>query len=157
MYDAAVFESVFLDIMLHYFVVAMRIDADVALFSEAELHDTLEDAMHLRKTRYAMDDMVRLAVVEPFAVVNLIVGRFRRWQKGEIRHNLSIVFNHEAAVFLNVRLHNIQRWIAVDPLVHVAVGCHDALGGSEDFHQTLAIFWERDFAYGAVWCGIVRF
>ena len=78
MYDAAIFETVFLDIMLHYFIIAMRIDADVELFSEAELHDALEDAMRLRKTRDAMDDMVRLCVIEPFAVINLIICRFRR-------------------------------------------------------------------------------
>ena len=40
------------------------------------LGDTLEDAVRFRKTRYAVYDMVRFAVVEPFAVVNLVVGRF---------------------------------------------------------------------------------
>ena len=56
--DAAILESVFQDVVLHDVVVTMRVDADVALTFKAELHDILEDTMHIWKAGNAMNDVI---------------------------------------------------------------------------------------------------
>lgn len=56
--------------MLHDAVVAVGIDADVAVVGEGELHDGMEDAVRFREAGDAVDDMVGQGVVDPLSVVD---------------------------------------------------------------------------------------
>jgi len=137
--DAAVLESVFQDVVLHDMIVAVCVDADVALPLKTKLHDTLENTMHLREAGNAVDDMISLCVVQPLTLVNLRVSRLGRRQKSEIGHNLSVVLYHKTAIFFHVRLHDLQRRIAVDPLVQVARLNHYGFACSKNLHNALCI------------------
>ena len=137
--DAAVGKAVFEDVVLHDAVVAVGVDADVAVAGEGELHNGMEDAVRFREAGDAVDDVVGLAVVEPLPVVDSAVGGFGRGQEGEVGHDAVVVFHHEGAVTLHVCLHRLQRRVPVDPLLRVAVGHHDALGGCENLKDSLSV------------------
>ena len=137
--DAAVGEAVFEDVVLHDAVVAVGVDADVAVAGEGELHNGVEDAVCFREAGDAVDDVVGLGVAEPLAVVDSAVGGFGRRQEGEIGHDVSILFDHEGAVSLHICLHRLQRRVPVDPLFRIAVGHHDALGGCENLKDFLSV------------------
>lgn len=72
-------------------------------------------------------------------MVDGAVGGFGRGQEGEVGHNATFVFHHEAAVSLYIFLHHLQRRVAVDPLLRIAVGHHDALGGCENLKDSLSV------------------
>ena len=58
MNDAAVCESVLQYVVLHDMVVLMGVNADVALMGKTEFHDAFEDAMRVRETGNAVNDMI---------------------------------------------------------------------------------------------------
>ena len=157
--DAAVGEPVLQDVVLHDAVVAVRVDADVALPREAELHDILEDAVCLRETRDAVDDVVRLCVIKPLAVVDPGVRGLRTWQEREVGHNAAGLLNHVTARFRHVRPHNLQRGIAVVPLAPVAVSDHYGPGSSENLQEPCRILRQGDLSDGAGFqcCVILHF
>ena len=133
--DSAVAESVLADIMLHDEVVAVRVDADVRVLRETEVHDVVKHMMHVRITADAMDHMIRLRVIQPLAVVYPRVGRFRRRDECEIRDDTSVFLYHMARMPLHIgRNHRFGR-IAVDPLVHVAGRPHDLPGCVHHLHD----------------------
>ena len=125
--DAAVGEPVLQDA-----VVAVCVDADIAFSREAEHHDILEDAMCLREACVAVDDVIRSRVVQPLAVVDFGVRGFRTWQEREVGHNAAGLLNHVTACSLHVRPHNLQRGIAVVPLLFVARRNHYGPGRIEN-------------------------
>ena len=108
--------------MLHDMIVAMGIYAKRSCLPESPLHDTIKDSMHLRPTRQAMDDIVRF-VVQPCAIVDFLVCRFRSRQESKICYNPLVICNHKPSFTSDVRLDNLLRWITVDPLVHVTEAC----------------------------------
>ena len=59
--------------MLHDSVVSVSIDADVGFTGKAEFHNALEDAMCIRQAGYTMDDMIGLLVIQPIAIIDLLV------------------------------------------------------------------------------------
>ena len=109
--------------MLHDMIVAMGIYAKRSCLPESPLHDTIKDSMHLRPTRQAMDDIVRF-VVQPCAIVDFLVCRFRSRQESKICYNPLVICNHKPSFTSDVRLDNLLRWITVDPLVHVTRSVH---------------------------------
>ena len=137
--DAAIGEPMLEEVVLHDAVVAVRVDTDVAVAGEGELHDSVEDAVRFRETGDAVDDVVGLAVVEPLPVVDSAVGGLGRGQEGEVGHDATVVFHHEGAVSLHVCPHRLQRRVPVDPLLRIAVGRHDALGGCENLKDSLSV------------------
>ena len=76
--DATIGEAMLLYVVLHDKVVLVGVDADVCISREAEVHDVAEDAVDIRITGNAMDDVIRLDVIQPFTIVYLRVGRLRR-------------------------------------------------------------------------------
>ena len=60
-----------LDVVLHDSIILMGIDADVCIMREAEVHDRAKDAVDVRIAGNTMDDMIRLSIIQPFAVVYL--------------------------------------------------------------------------------------
>jgi hypothetical protein len=58
--DAAISKTVLQNVVLHDFVVAMCIYADVRVVREAEIHDAAKYAMNIRITGYSMDYMIWL-------------------------------------------------------------------------------------------------
>ena len=137
--DTAVGEAVFEDVVLHDAVVAVSVDAGVAVAGEGKLHDSVEDAVCFREAGDAVDNVVGQGVVEPLTVVDSAVGRLGRGQEGEVGHDAAVVFHHEGAVSLHICLHRRQRRVPVDPLLRVAVGHHDALGGCENLKDFLSV------------------
>ena len=65
------------DVVLHDTVVAVGVDADVAVFGKRIFHDVPENMVGVREAGDAVDDMVGLLVVEPLSLVYLLVSRFR--------------------------------------------------------------------------------
>ena len=100
--DATVGEAVVQDDVLHDMVVAMRVDADIPVVTEAEVDDGAEDAMRLGDACNTVDDMIRLLIVEPLPTLYLGVGGFRRRQEGEVGHDRAIVDNHKGSTFFDV-------------------------------------------------------
>ncbi len=100
--DATVGEAVVQDDVLHDMVVAMRVDADIPVVTEAEVDDGAEDAMRLGEACDTVDDMIRLIIVEPLPTLYLGIGGFRRRQEGEVGHDCAIVGNHVAPTLFNV-------------------------------------------------------
>ena len=137
--DAAVGEAVLKDVVLHDAIVAVGVDTDVTVAGEGKLHDSVEDAVCFREAGDAVDNVVGLAVVEPLPVVDGAVGGFGRGQEGEVGHNATVVLHHKGAVSLHVCLHRLQRRVPVDPLLRIAVGHHDALGGCENLKDSLSV------------------
>ena len=137
--DAAVGEAVFEDVMLHDAVAAVRVDADVAVAGESELHDSVEDAVCFRKAGNAVDNVVGLAVIKPLSVVDGAVGGLGRGQEGEVGHDAAVVLHHKSTVPLYICLHRLQRRVPVDPLLRVAVGHHNPLGGCENLKDSLSV------------------
>ena len=121
--------------MLHDDVVAVRVDADVAVAGEGELHHAAEDAVRAMFAAHAVDYVVGEGIVEPLTVVNLLVGRFRRWQKREIAHDFPVVLNHETSCLPDIVLHNFYRRVAVNPLLPVARCLHLLPCLVEDWHN----------------------
>lgn len=58
MNDAAVSEPVLQYVVLHDMIVLMGVNADVALMGKTEFHDAFEDAMRVRETGNAVNDMI---------------------------------------------------------------------------------------------------
>ena len=71
--------------MLHYTVVAVGVDLDVAVFvvCKTPVHDSLEDAVGGGGAADAVDDVVGKGVVKPLSVVDLSVGGFREGMKAK--------------------------------------------------------------------------
>jgi len=99
----------------------------------------VEDAVRFREAGDAVDDVVGQGVIEPLTVVDGAVGGFGRGQEGKVGHDAAVVFHHEGAVSLHVCPHRLQRRVAVDPLLRIAVGHHDALGGCENLKDSLSV------------------
>ena len=74
--DSAVGEAMLLDVVLHDKVVAVGVDADVAIFREGVFHDVAEHVVYIGVTGDAVDDMVGLFVIHPMAVVYLHICWF---------------------------------------------------------------------------------
>ena len=62
--------------MLHDGVVAVSIDADIAVVGKAEVHDAFEDTMSIGLTGYAVDHVIGQLVINPTTIVNLGIRRF---------------------------------------------------------------------------------
>ena len=58
MNDATVSESMLQYVVLHDMIVLMGVNADVALMGKTEFHDAFEDAMRVRETGNAVNDMI---------------------------------------------------------------------------------------------------
>jgi hypothetical protein len=58
MNDAAVSEPVLHYVVLHDMIVLMGVNADVALMGKTEVHDVFEDAVCVRETGNAVNDMI---------------------------------------------------------------------------------------------------
>ena len=69
--DATIGKAVLLDIMLHDKVVLVGVDTDVCITHEAKIHDVAEDAVNIRITGNAMDDVIGFDVIQPFTIVYL--------------------------------------------------------------------------------------
>ena len=123
------------EVVLHDDVVAVRVNADVAVARECKFHHVAEDAVRAVFAAYAVDYVVGEGVVEPLTVENLLVGGFRRRQKSEISHDLPVVFNHETALLFDVVHHDLHRRVAVDPLFPVARSLHFLPCLVEDWHD----------------------
>ena len=66
----------FQQIVLHDGIVAMRINPDVCIMSEAEVYHVAEDMMSVWIAGNTMDNMIRQFIVQPFAIVYLMVSGF---------------------------------------------------------------------------------
>ena len=75
--DAAVGEAVFEEVVLHDVVVAVGVDADVAVVGETPFYNCTEDAVDVREAGYAVDYVIGESVVQPVAVKDFAVGRLR--------------------------------------------------------------------------------
>ena len=134
----------------------MRVDADVRVALDAEIYDTVEDTMHLRQAANAVDDVVRLGILEPCSVEDLGIGGLGRWQTGEIGHDDAVVLNDETALALDVGFYSSQRRVVASPLIEVAVGPHDGLRLLEDVHDSCSIGRQCRWANDAVAHGIME-
>ena len=100
--NATIGEAVLLDVVLHDMVVLVSVDTDVCITREAEVHDVAEDAVNVRITGNAMDDMIGSYVVLPFTIVYLRVGRFRGGQESKIAHDMTIIFYDKATMLFRI-------------------------------------------------------
>ena len=53
----------------------MGIDTDIRFVGETEVHDTAKYTANLWKAGNPVNDMIRLRVVQPFTLVDFVVGR----------------------------------------------------------------------------------
>ena len=65
------------EVVLHDDVVAMRVDTDVAVAGEGELHHAAEDAVRAVFAAHTVNDVIGEGVVNPLTLENLLVGRLR--------------------------------------------------------------------------------
>ena len=102
--DAAVGEAVGEDAVLHYTVVAVGVDLDVAVFvvCETPVHDSLEDAVGGGGAADAVDDVVGKGVVKPVAFVDGIVGRFGGRDEGKVGDDVGVIDDNVAVVIGDV-------------------------------------------------------
>ena len=107
-------------VVLHDFVVTMGIYADVRIMREAEFHDAAKNTVSLRVAGNAMDDMIRLRIIYPLTFIDLGISRFWGWQESKVANDLTIIFNHKAAVLFHISSNDCLRGIAFSPLVHIA-------------------------------------
>ena len=61
--NATIGKAVFLDVVLHDKVVLMGVDTDVCITHEAKIHDVAEDAVNIRITGNAMNDVIGFYVI----------------------------------------------------------------------------------------------
>ena len=90
---------------------------------KSPLEHAIPYPMHVRPTRQTVDNIVRF-VVQPCAIVDFLVCRFRCRQEGEVCHNPLVICDHKASVASDVCLDNLFRRITVDPLVHISRSVH---------------------------------
>lgn len=57
--------------MLNDGIVTMCVNSDICIMGEAEVHDIVEDAMHIRAAGNTMNDMIRLHIIQPLTIVYL--------------------------------------------------------------------------------------
>ena len=88
--------------MLHDAVGAVRVYANVGVAGEAPVHDGFEDSMGVGGAADAVDDVVGKSVVEPGAVVDLGVGRFRRGDECEVCDDTGVFFDYETVLVFDV-------------------------------------------------------
>ena len=139
--------------MLHYTVVAVGVDLDVAVrgVCKTPIHNSLEDAVGGGGATDAVDDVVGNGVVKPFSAVDLCVGGFGGRDEGEVGDDIVafacfgffVYYNVPVAV-LDIVLDDFFAGIAVYPLTGVAVGAHNLPGIVEDGHYLLEV-WELGF------------
>lgn len=72
-YYAAAFEAFFAKNVVHYGVVAMGVNADVATLFKGKLYGEVHDAFRLAVAGYAVYGGIR-AIIEPLPIVYGIVG-----------------------------------------------------------------------------------
>lgn len=136
---AAVGEAVAGDAVLHYAVVAVRVDADVGVLGEAPVHNDLEDAVDVRVAANTVHHVIR-GIVQPGPAFDVAVCRLRGWYKGEIRNDHSVLLGNEAGGVSDVGQDDIFRWITVHPLPGVPGCAHNALGRVQHDHNCLKVF-----------------
>ena len=62
-YDAAIVETVLLDVVLHDMIILMGINTDVGIMQKAEVHNVGKDAVNIRIAGNTMNDMIGLYVI----------------------------------------------------------------------------------------------
>ena len=72
--NATIGETILQYVVLHNFVVAMRVDTDVFVMGETEVHDGVEYTMDMRVAGNAMNHMIWLRVFYPLAFIDSIVS-----------------------------------------------------------------------------------
>ena len=77
--DATIGELVLLNVVLHNQIILMGIDADVCIMRKAVIYDLAENAVNIRITGNAMDDVIGFYIIQPFTIIYTRVCRFRRW------------------------------------------------------------------------------
>ncbi len=85
--DAAVSETMLLDVVLHDGIVAMRVYPYVLTIGESKFNDVGKNVIDIRITCYTMDDMVRTLVIKPLAIVDNVVSRFWRFEEREVSNH----------------------------------------------------------------------
>ena len=109
--------------MLHDMIVTMRINAERTCPFKSPFEHAIPYTMHVRPTRQTMDDIVRF-VVQPCAIVDFLISRFWRRQKGEVGYNPLVICDHKPTITSDVCMDNLFRWITVYPLVHITRTVH---------------------------------
>ena len=123
------------DVVLHDFVMPMGVYANVYVMRETEIHDAAEYAVNIRIAGNPMDYMVRLAVIKPFPVIYMIVGRLWRWQESKVANHPSRILHHKGPVSLHVSSDGSLGRVVPLPLVHVPGLPHNLLGGLYNLHN----------------------
>ena len=139
--DAAVGEAVGEDAVLHYTVVAVSVDLDVAVrvVCKTPIHNSLEDAVGGGGAADAVDDVVGNGVVKPFSAVDLCVGGLWGRDEGEVGDDVGVIDDNVAVVIGDIVLDDFFAGIAVDPLAGVAIGAHNLSGCVENGHYLFQI------------------
>ena len=70
--DATIGEAVLFDVVLHDRVVHVGVDTDVCIMRKTEVHDVVENAVNIRITGNAMDDVIGFCVIQSFTIVSQV-------------------------------------------------------------------------------------
>ena len=121
--------------MLHDSVVLMGINANVGIMGGTVIHDTSEYSVSIWVTGDTVDYMIWLFIIKPLAFINPGISRLWGCKESKVAHNLSIIFNHKAAIPFHVSSYNSLRWITFSPLVHISRLPHYFLCSIHDCHN----------------------
>ena len=136
--DAAIGESVGVEEVLHHYVVAMGIHAQVVGVAEAPVEALAGDTAGGLVGGEAVDYEI-WRVIEPTAALDIGVSGVFAGNKAECRHDFAIVFHHEAMPRCYLVEHQFSRWIRTIPLLHVAIRAHEAFCSLKNGHNGVDI------------------
>ena len=83
----------------------------------------------------AVDDMIRLNIINPLTFIDLGISRFWGWQKSKIAHNAAIILNDKTAIPFHISRNDSLSGIAISPLVHIARLPHNLLCSIHNLHN----------------------
>ena len=125
--------------MNHAFVGLVRIDADIGALSGTPVEYEWEDAALLSIGGYTMDRAVGQGVVQPFSVLDIMIGRIIAYDKNEGGAWVTVVLNDITYASLDVALYLLARRITIAPLGGIAVSCHLRTSMGEDSQKGINV------------------
>jgi len=133
--DAAILEPVPAQVVLHDLVIFMCIDPDIVRDAVQVIHHGPKYAVYVRQFGNAMDDIIRLFVVQPGAAFDDGIGGIRGRDAGEVGHDTPILHHHLSIPRADVPPHHLFGGVTLGPLVGISRCEHDVTPRFQHLHD----------------------